>query len=801
MRKIKFGFSAVKEDLMYIAHIRKTDKQFQTVEEHTNGVAKLAEKYSSRMKISSIIKLTSLLHDVGKMNTDFNDYIKGESKFKRGDIDHSYAGAKYIIELSEKTDDKNVSETALFIARVIISHHGLHDWVDENYKDYLEYRVDKTDRYQEIRAGIKTLAGDEELKDLLIAAAEEFGAVKKELFALCGKNSVRFSFYMGMFERFAESILIDADRTDTAEFMDAVKPAEFNTAEIWEDMLQNLNEKCARFRENTDRISTLRMSISDRCAAFADSERRICRLVVPTGGGKTISSLRFAVNYCRKFGKKKIFYIAPFMSILEQNSEVIRSVTGDEALLEHHSNIIAEMDGDGNELAKYETRCERWNDPVIATTAVQFLNTLFSGKTSSVRRFHSLENSVIIIDEVQSLPIKCVYLFDLAMNFLSNVCGSVIVLCSATQPALDDDKLKYPLILDEEESMTGDYSEDFKSFRRTELISDIRTEQYTFEEAADYAYEKFLENDNLLMILNTKKAAAELFKMLRSKCGNDVYVVHLSTNMCPAHRKEKLDRVRGSLDENKPVICVTTQLIEAGVDISFNCVIRSAAGADSIAQAAGRCNRHGRDDIRPVYVINIKDEKLGKGLEQISTGRDIFIGLVRGGKYDMMSNEAMMAYFKKLYSEYENGKNGRDELEYYAKDVSLLDLLSKNRDRVSGLKNKEDIKYRAQAFKTAGELFKVIDENTRDIIVPYNDEAEEIILRLSSDISAESAARLLRKAQKYTVAIYPSFFGKLLENNGIYPLNYGEIYALDKSRFSDDLGISSDDAPRELLIY
>lgn len=783
---------------MYIAHIREKEGQIQTVEEHTRGVMDLAEKYSLSVKISNIMKLTALLHDTGKMNIDFNEYIKGKTKYKRGDIDHSYAGAKYIIELSSEMNGKSVSETALFIARIIISHHGLHDWVDENYKDYLEYRIEKSERYQEICDGIKTLANDDELKNILSAAAKEFAEIKSKLYSLCEKNSVRFSFYMGMFERFAESILIDADRTDTAEFMDGITFSETDAAVIQKDMLEKLNKKCDLFREKTDRISRLRMDISDRCAEYANSERKICRLVVPTGGGKTLSSLRFALNYCRKFGKKKIFYIAPFMSILEQNSDVLRSVAGDYALLEHHSNIISEID-DAEELGEYETRCDRWDAPVIATTAVQFLNTLFSGKMSSVRRFHTLENSVIIIDEVQSLPIKCVYLFNLAMNFLSNFCGSVIVLCSATQPTFEE--VKHKLLLDKEESMTGDYSEDFIRFKRTELVTDIRAEQYTFKQAADYAYDKFLENNNLLMILNTKKAAAELFKMLKEKCNDETEVIHLSTFMCPAHRKEKLGHIRTLLEENKPVICVTTQLIEAGVDISFNCVIRSAAGTESIAQAAGRCNRHGKDDIRPVYVINIKDEKLGIGLEQIRRSRDVFIGLAEKDRFDMMSNEAMRNYFKKLYSEYENSDIGRDELEYYAGELSLLDLLSKNHKRVSGLANEKELKYRAQAFKTAGKLFKVIDEDTRDIIVPYNKEAEEIILQLNSAISSDTAARLLRKAQKYTVSVYPSFFKKMLENNKMFMLNYGEICALNKSCFDNDLGIKSEDAPQELLIF
>lgn len=637
---------------MYIAHIRETDGEIQTVGSHSFEVMKLAEKFSSGLKFSSIMQLAAVLHDSGKMNDDFNSYIKGETNFRRGDIDHSYAGAKYITELSQAFEGENVSETALFIARIIVSHHGLHDWVDEEFRDYLKVRTEKNDRYDEICAGIKTLADDEKLKNMLKAAAAEYTEIKNKLFALCGKNSVRFSFYMGMFERLAESVLVDADRTDTAEFMDGIKPQEFDTDLVWENMYAKIEGMCESFRKKTDHISRRRMDISDRCAEFAKSERGICRLAVPTGGGKTISSLRFAVNYCKKFGKKKIFYIAPFMSVLEQNSDVLRSVSGDEILLEYHSNIAAEIDSD-EELNEYELRCERWENPVIATTAVQFLNTLFSGKMSSVRRFHNMANSVIIIDEIQSLPIKC----------------------------------------------------------------------------------------------------------------------------------------------------VTTQLIEAGVDISFNCVIRSAAGAESIVQAAGRCNRNGDDEIRPVYVINVKEERLGSGLEQIKAGRDIFIALAGNHGDDLMSNEVMTLYFRKLYSEYKKGRNNKDELEYYAKnmDSSLLDLLSKNKIRSEMCKS--DVKYRAQAFATAGKLFEVIDENTQDIIVPYNEEAEKIILDLNSDISAEEAVKLLRKAQRYSVGIYSSAFGGMLEKRQIHTLKYGGVFALDKSCFNEELGIENESVSYELLIY
>lgn len=784
---------------MYIAHKKETDGSEQTVEAHCRAVMKLSEKFSSSPKISGITRLAALLHDVGKMNADFTGYIRHELNFKRGDIDHSYAGAKYITELSRDMDGENISDTALFIARIILSHHGLSDWVDRDSRDHLEYRTSKNERYDEICSGIKTLTNDNEIKNMLTAAATEYTEMEKRLKALCDNNSVRYSFYMGLFERLAQSVLVDADCTDTAEFMDGIYCPEFDTAAVWEAAHDRIEGKCEGFRKETDRISVRRMDISDRCARFALSERKICRLIVPTGGGKTLSSMRFAVGYCRRFGKKKIFYIAPFMSILEQNSDVLREIAGDENFLEHHSDIAAKIEND-DEFMEYERRCERWSEPVISTTAVQFLNTLFSGKMSSVRRFHSFENSVIIIDEIQSLPIKCVYLFNLAMNFLANVCGAVIVLCSATQPVFEE--TEYPLLLDDEESMTGDISGDHEEFKRTELVNDMRTEQYTYEQAAEYAYSKFSENGDLLMILNTKKAAAELFRLLKERCGSDVRLIHLSTSMCPAHRKDRLKEVRELLGK-RPVICVTTQLIEAGVDISFKCVIRSAAGLESIAQAAGRCNRHGKDNIRPVYVINIKDEKLGSGLEQIKCGRDIFTELAHSGVHDLMSDEAMNIYFKKLYSEYTNGQSGRDELKYYSGDKCLLDLLSKNQEPVKFLdeEKKKQLRYRAQAFRTAGGLFKVIDDNSCDVIVPYNDEAKKIILALNSDIDIREAKTLLRKAQKYSVGLYSSVFDEMFNSEQIHRLYSVNAFALDSSCYDGDVGVCRDGALNDPLIY
>ncbi len=791
---------------MYIAHFRKGDKAIQTVDRHCEDTAKLAEEFACGLGIKSIVRTAGLLHDAGKMNGDFAGYIMGENNIRRGQIDHSYAGAKYIMEMAEgiaaNTEDEdsrdNIRRTAGFIARVIAAHHGLQDWIDCEHRDRLKYRTEKTERYEEICEGVKNFISGSETESLLLGAAAEYKAVSGKLMRLCERDGKKYKeeyfFYRGMFERLAESVLVDADRTDTAAFTDGRTVRGEDNAGVWEECALRLDAMFGEFGKKTDEISKYRMDISDRCAEFAERERGICRLVVPTGGGKTVSSMRFAVEYCRRFGKKRIFYIAPFMSILEQNGKVLREIAGEENFLEHHSDFAARID-DADELEEYELRCENWADPVVAATAVQFLDTLFSGKMSCVRRFHRLAGAVIIIDEIQSLPIKCVHIFNLALNFLSRVCGAVTVLCSATQPPLR--ALRHPLLTDEVESMTGDYTEDFTKFKRTEMISDIRIQQYTFEEAAEYAYEKFCRSNDLLMILNTKKAAAEIFRLLGERLkerGDEAVTVHLSTMMCPKHRRDTLDRVRRLLADKKPVICVTTQLIEAGVDISFGCVIRSAAGLDSAAQAAGRCNRHGERGICPVYVINIKDENLGN-LGQIRAGRDIFESMAYSGKYDLLSNETMEEYFGRLYGRYEK------MLDYPVSDrgvnTTLLNLLSLNKERGRMCRDRPDD---GQAFMTAGSVFKVIDGNTRDVIVPYDKDAEDIIAGLNSDIGAGEALRLLRQAQKYCVGLYPDNFDRLLGEGRVHCLRSGGIYALDKSCFSKETGIDLQGGEREVLI-
>lgn len=782
-----------------IAHIRNSNDSIveQSVKEHCSQTALLSSSYGGLIGASNICALQGILHDIGKLTGEFQRYIKNETDAPRGKIDHSYAGAKYICALADSIDAEKYHNVSRLIAHTIISHHGLHDWINDKNADYSFERIQKTEGYDEIQEHVKDVVLDSEILSLLEKAAEEYNIIEAKIKKLCARSKIAYGFYFGMLERFLQSCLIDADRTNTADFMSGTSTEkEYNTAELWETAYKKMNEVCAAFSNRTDKISKQRCSISDRCAAFANNKVGACRLIVPTGGGKTLSSLRFAIEYCLKHGTQKIIYTAPFMSILEQNSDEIRKIIGEEYLTEHHSNLLAEIENE-DELQEYELRTEKWDSPVIATTMVQLLNTLFSGKNSAVRRLHRLSNAVIIIDEIQSLPLKCVYMFNLAVNFLTHICGTTVVLCSATQPAVD--QVKYPVVFDDSaSSMTGDITQDFEVFKRTEVIADpkLLAYGYSYDEAADFCLDKFTENGNLLLIVNTKSAAKNMFEKLCKRCQN-TEIIYLSTNLCPAHRREKIEKMQHCLTEHLPVICVTTQLIEAGVDISFRCVVRSLAGLDNAAQAAGRCNRNGEyEKACPVYIIKLKEENI-QALKGIKEAQTLASNILCNPDYtDYLSYTLQNEYFRALYKIFCNvlDKKGQkiDTLAYpvHVDDVNttILDLLSLNTNRFhgSGLPKKDQFRY--QAFKTAGGLFEVIDSKTRDVIVPFNDEARELIEELDRELTPKRCNELLRKAQKFSVSVYDFQNKKLLENHALRSLKAG-VLALEKRFYDLDCGV------------
>lgn len=797
----------------YISHIREWDKKEQTVSEHCNNVAKIASEFGQAIQMSHTAWLQGILHDVGKLCEDFSKYIRGKSDAKRGEIDHSYMGAKYLANLAiEMYKESRLNpDAALLIGRTILSHHGLHDWLTEDGENYFEKRTSIIKQDKEVECALPEIVSDGTLKKYYQESVKEYDAMQqkmeqlyKEMIAKGEKEKRELSgdakcvipaFYQGFLERLMQSILMDADQTDAANFNDDIvytSPKE--PTGVWNNMEKQMQKKCTAFRKKTDLISRRRMNISDRCAAFANHDVKICRLVVPTGGGKTLSALRFAIEYSQKHNVNQIFYIAPFNSILEQNSDVIREIAGEENFLEHHSNVFSRLEENENEterLSTYQMRTERWDVPVIATTLVQFLNALFDGKSSSVRRMHHLCRAVIIIDEVQAIPAKCIHLFNLAMNFLTHICGSTVVLCSATQPCLE--QAAYPILLDKQESMTADFQADFDAFRRTVLHS-AGEKSFSYEEAAKFCTQQYQENGNLLLVVNTKQAALTMFQKLKERNGASATVLHLSTNMCPVHRRTVIQQMREQLSAHQPLICVTTQLIEAGVDISFRCVVRSMSGLDHAAQAAGRCNRNGEYDCCSVYLIQLEEEKLAAALKQIEKEQEITKKILFfHEKEDLLHPQIMQNYFEGYLTTFQN------QFSYPLPDSdheTLLRLLSTNSNNAKQAEAKMHgsvplrLKNHMQAFRTAGKKFQVIAEQTTDILVPYG-AGEKLILDLNGELYGNAFPKLLRKAQQYLVSVYSGTLKALEAKDALIQLESG-VLALKSGYYSLEKGVCAD---------
>ena len=726
--------------------------------------------------------------------------------------DHTTAGGQIIQEIFPGTLLSEMIQIAIY------SHHGLKDCISiidssillrqrkekakklpiEEAKDYFYQTVEPSEfarRCAGAREESKLIPG--KIKDTMKSWD------KPELYG-------NRDFFLGMYERILLSLLIDADRRDTEDFMTGdgkavCQPEEYppeKLQDVWRICMEHVEKKYAQFTDKSG-INRYRSEISDGCMKQALKNIRLYCLTVPTGSGKTLSSLRFAVRHALEYQKRRIIYVAPYQSILDQNAEEIRRALDYPGIvLEHHCNIILETE---EEQAYYDRVTEDWALPVIVTTAVQFLNTLFAGKAGNIRRMHSLCNSVIIMDEVQSLPVRTIQLFNMAVNFLTEFANTTMVLCTATQPLLD----RIPVNrLRPTNDMAGHVDFYQEAFRRTEIkdCTDLVPGGMDIREAAEFVLEKARDLKQVLFVVNTKRCARELFEMLESLNVDGFKLFHLSTGMCPEHRSDVLKELSGCLENNGyepvPLICVSTQLIEAGVDLSFRCVIRSLAGLDNIIQAAGRCNRHKEVAMGKVFIVKMSGvaenlshlayiRKAQESTEQVLTqfARN---PEVLGGRLD--SGLSVKMYYECNFQKWLKEMEYPETVEGVS--TSLVELLSGNHDFLPYQQRKPACKDAGlpilkQAFKTAGDLFEAIEENGKTtVIVPYNNEAVELLSQLTGDsASSQQKKQALRKLQRFTVAI--SGTEKRGLEDAIHSVWDGRVLVLDERYYDkDNLGVT-----------
>ena len=660
---------------MLCAHINPLTLTEQSVKEHLYNVSILSREYGSKISLGATGELIGILHDLGKGTRKFHAYIHYCSKHPKdkslkGSINHSTAGAKYIYDAFYNSADQYQKFTAQIISLAICSHHGgLIDCLDLGGMDKFTERMnpDKDILFEEALNYFNEVCLEvSQIKDLFNKATEEI----KSMFIKINKidGSKKFGrFAAGVLEKYLFSCVIDADRYDTYTFMEGKeRKPNIDKSALWNELSDVLETKLESYPKET-KIDLLREEVSLACKNFAENSPGIYQLSVPTGGGKTLSSLRYALEHAKKFDKDRVFYIIPFTTIIDQNAKEIKDILGHEdMILEHHSNLILDYSQDNDEeLEDYKLLTERWDSPIILTTMVQFLNTLFNGGTQDARRIHNLANSVIIFDEIQAIPIKCINIFNSAINFLAYICNATVILCTATQPLLE--KTEMPLKLSEKPNMISDIHEKFKQFKRVNLVPKILVGGYSATSLKNFVLDKMDQVDSVLVILNTKNSAKEVFNELRvankELPKEKQYIIfHLSTSMCPSHRMSILQKVREKLGHER-VICISTQLIEAGVNISFGCVVRSLAGLDNIAQAAGRCNRHGETECSDVYIVNVEGENVSK-LVDIKIGQECTSRVLRDFEdnrnifdNDLLSQKTMERYYKYYFHERRNQMN------------------------------------------------------------------------------------------------------------------------------------------------
>lgn len=798
---------------MFCAHIKPTTLNEQSVKEHLYNVSRLSAEFGEKIGLPTTARLIGLLHDFGKETEVFDTYIRysaanSKDKSLRGSIDHSTSGARFVYENYFSSGDVYQKFTAQIISLAICSHHGgLVDCLDlKGYDKFTDRIMKKEDiHYEEAKSVfISECMEMDQISELFKRAKEEINRVVTNINKIDKSPKFRL-FAAGVLVKYLFSCLIDADRFDTYEFMaDVEQQQTIDKSNLWTQLSSVLENKLKEFRKVT-KIDLLREEISLSCKNFGKNNTGIYQLSVPTGGGKTFSSLRYALEHAKEFNKDRIFYIIPFTTIIDQNAKEIKDILGSEdVVLEHHSNLIVDNDNED-----YKLLTERWDSPIILTTMVQFLDTLFSGGTQGVRRMHNLANSIIIFDEIQAIPIKCINMFNSAINFLSYICNTTVILCTATQPLLATTKM--PLKLNDNANMISNIHEKFKQFKRVNLFDKRIIGGYRTEQVKDFVIDRMEEVQSVLVILNTKNSAKEVFRLLKKANDNlpaerQYLIFHLSTSMCPSHRISILKEIRKKLEDQR-VICISTQLIEAGVNISFGCVVRALAGLDSIAQAAGRCNRHGERSCSNVFIINLEGENVSKLIDikegQKCTERvlDEFKQNPNAFDNDLLSPKTMERYYQYYFH------NRKGEMDYRLpkpdSDKQMYDLLSDNFEGTNayrGRNSRDPVVIMKQAFKTAGDYFQVIDQNTIGVVVPYG-RGKELITLINGVCNLSELKHYLKEAQQYSVNLFEPERRKLEELGGFVKLRDGAVLALRDGFYGEDVGVSFESKPMEFLDF
>ena len=717
----------MRHSALIISHVRQSDMKVQSNDEHQNGVAKLAETFAAEFGLGDCGRIIGLLHDKGKEQKDWQKYIQGATGYKKEyervtcGPKHSYVGAVIAKKL--------YPQIAPLIAQPIAGHHrGLYDYctyIEETKREIPEdVMIDKAIPYQ-----YPQLPNVE----------------KKDLRDL--HHIIRMLF----------SCLVDADSLDTEAFLNPDQAKLRGCHTSVQELLAKLEKHIGELRDNapSTEVNSVRNYVQERCVNESQGECGFYSLTVPTGGGKTLASVLWALHHAVKNNLHRIIIAIPYTSIIVQTARILKNIFGEENVLEHHSNVVMDKDKDTELIERLQLATENWDYPVIVTTNVQLFESLFSNKRSDCRKLHNIVNSVIILDEIQTLPTGFYKPIVHTLDTLHRIFGVSVLFTTASQPILSGriecsdkrecfDALQYIHEIIPADALLHD------RLRRVRL--DFIEESMSYDAIAT----ELTRYDRALCIVNTRRDAKEIYNRLPK----EGICLHLSRMMCPAHVAATITTMKEVMEskETTPIRVIATQLIEAGVDIDFPVVFRQEAGLDSVLQAAGRCNREGKLALCSTYVFSLsKEHTLPPGfITQSNNARKAM-----GTDHDWFSPKAMKSYFHQLHSR--------------------VDTFDKQQ--------MEALLYKINCeFEEAAKQFHMIDDNTISVIINWKGS----MAFYQQLLSQGPCYSLLKELAQYSVNIRKCDFDKL-RGVGAIEEPYENIFAITNPNFyHPEIGLTMD---------
>ena len=741
---------------IFLAHVTQANTSQGTnwiehpLEEHLREVAQLASQFAQPFQGQDWAYIAGLWHDLGKYQLSFQNYIRKSSGYQEdaqnahietiaplGRVDHSTAGAVYAHKQFEKK--------GLILAYLIAGHHaGLPNYECDSAQSELKTRLYNGKKYLELTEQTPNSPIPNDILNLS----------KNYISSL---NSPLPGSYEGfhLWVRMLFSCLVDADFLDTERFMNPQRYERRTNKYKLKILLDHFNKYIDKltkesFHQSNSNVYSIRQQILKSCRTKAKEEPGLFSLTVPTGGGKTLSSLAFALNHAIEYKKRRIIYAIPYTSIIEQTASIFRKVFQNlkDVVVEHHSQVEV---NEKEETQKSRLACENWDLPVIVTTNVQLFESLYASKTSRCRKLHNIANSVVILDEAQMLPLEYLDTLCSTIRLLSNHYKVTFIFCTATQPHLDS-RTEFSGIfngLDGMREIVDNPDDIYEKMNRTkiEIPNDLSKKQSWH----DLSCELTSHRQVLCIVNRARSDARDLWKLMPEG------TYHLSALMCGKHRSKVIQTIRKKLESNEAVRVISTPLVEAGVDIDFPVVYRALSGLDSIAQAAGRCNREGKLKEGQVKVF-VEENKPLRGLIQsrISKTYEILHNLER---CNLLAPKLFQRYFKLLYNSVDKDSKG-----------------------IYKLTNRQDIHIN---FRKIAEEFKIIEEKNQQTVFVIYDESDKRIGKLRKN---GPDRWLMRQLQRFSVTVYSREIEKLQEEGAIENI-HGYYVQAQTSLYDINLGL------------